>query len=182
MSRPHLVLPSEEYKTTFIAAVKEFHADGYRLNTGGMGKYKDVKVESLEEDFPAYLRLLADFAAGRNLGPDLVPQSTYWLVDAAEFVGRVSLRHRLNENLSKIGGHIGYEIRPSMRRKGYGTLALKLGLVKARDLGIRRALITCDSINIPSRRIIESNGGKLESELLYDESKPPKCRFWIDLP
>ena len=181
MKGPQLVLPAERYKQSFIAAVKEFQADSYALNTGSMGKYRDLKVERLEQDFPGYLAELADCAAGRNLPPDFVPQSTFWLVAGDEFVGRVSVRHRLNESLAAIGGHIGYEIRPSMRRRGFGTAALKLGLVEARGLGIERVLMTCDNINLPSRRIIELNGGRFEGELVYDENKPPKCRFWIDL-
>ena len=82
MIQPSLVEPSETYRQSFIEAVKEFQADSYPLNTGGMGKYKDVLVEDLETDFASYLNQLADFAAGRNLKPDFVPAShrrAHWL-------------------------------------------------------------------------------------------------------
>ena len=181
VTQPQLVLPSDKYKRSFIEAVSEFHADAYPLNAGGMGRYSDIRIEDLQTRFGSYLRHLQDLAAGRNLPPDWVPQSTYWLATADDFIGRVSIRHRLNETLRRIGGHIGYDVRPSMRRKGYGTLSLRLALEQARAMGLKRILITCDSINRPSRTIIERNGGVFESELSYDPGKPPKQRFWIDL-
>jgi predicted acetyltransferase len=116
-----------------------------------------------------------------NLPAGWVPDSTYWLVDNDKTVlGRVSIRHRLTEKLTQRGGHIGYYIRPAYRCKGYGTLICKLGLEKARELGIKRALITCDKTNIASNRIIRKNGGTLENEVWDEESKETFCRYWID--
>ena len=175
-----LVRPCERYRKSFIEAVKEFQADTDSLNTGSMGRYRDVRIEDLERDFASFLRGLED-ASGRNVKPGLVPETTYWLVETDSFIGRVSIRHRLNEKLMRVGGHIGYEIRPSSRRRGYGTLALRLGLEKARELGMARVLVTCDRTNVPSRKIIEANGGVMENEVMGEDGKPPKQRFWIEI-
>lgn len=175
-----LVAPSAAYKASFIEAVREFQADAYPWSSGGMGRFHDVTVEVLESEFAAFLASLKK-AAGPRLTPGSVPRTTYWLVDEAGFIGRVSVRHRLNENLKRMGGHIGYEIRPSRRRQGYGTLALRLGLERARAIGIHKVLVTCDATNLPSRSIILANGGRMEDEIEMGEGKPAKQRYWIEL-
>ena len=103
------------------------------------------------------------------------------MIDKNAFIGRLSLRHELNEFLLKIGGHIGYEIRPSRRKQGYGTEILRLGLEKAKELGLHRVLVTCDEDNIGSKKIIEHNGGKFENSIEIDGDKVKKLRYWIDL-
>jgi predicted acetyltransferase len=110
-----------------------------------------------------------------------VPQTVFWLVDGGTYVGRLSLRHRINDDLRRIGGHIGYDIRLSLRRRGYGTRALALGLEEARGVGVSRVLITCDKENIGSRRIIERNGGVLEDEITLSDVDGVKLRYWITL-
>ena len=88
-------------------------------------------------------------------------------------VGRVSLRHELTPWLLEVGGHIGYAVRPSARRRGYATAALARVLPVAADLGIDPALVTCDEDNIGSRKAIEANGGVLE------DVRNGKLRFWV---
>jgi predicted acetyltransferase len=105
----------------------------------------------------------------------------FWLVDGETYVGRVNLRHRLNPRLRRLGGHIGYEIHPSLRRRGYGTRALALALERARALGLHRVLLVCAEENVGSRRIIEANGGRLEGIFRVRERPEPVCRCWIDL-
>jgi len=123
-----------------------------------------------------------DFARGRNLPPGYVPSSTYWLVrDGRRVVARSSLRHRLNPHLEHEGGHIGYSVRPSEQRRGYGTAVCRLTLEKARTLGLERVLITCDEDNVASARIIETNGGRLENTVRARETGKLKRRYWIDL-
>jgi predicted acetyltransferase len=100
-------------------------------------------------------------------------------VEDGEFIGRISIRHQLTDMLTVYGGHIGYEIRPSMRRRGYGTLMLKLVLPEAYRLGLTRVLITCDDTNIPSAKIIESNGGVLIDVQQLDFRPVPTRRYWI---
>jgi predicted acetyltransferase len=113
--------------------------------------------------------------------PDQVPGSTFWLVDADRYLGRVDIRHCLDPALTRYGGHIGFEIRVSERRKGYGRLALQLGLGECRQLGVRRVLVTCEATNAASRNIIEANGGILEDVIDLDDQGTQGMRFWIDM-
>lgn len=133
-------------------------------------------------DFDRYLRMLQDAAAGVNLPEGWVSNSTYWLVrDGTTIVATSNLRHFLNEHLSHEGGHIGYDTRPSERRRGYGTAVCAATLAKARQLGLRRVLITCDSDNVASARIIEKNGGRLENQVVSHTTGKVKNRYWIDV-
>ncbi len=69
-------------------------------------------------NFPAMVQELLDAHNGINLPDSWVPDSTYWLVtDHNRIVGAVNIRHSLTEHLFNAGGHIGYGIRPSERRK-----------------------------------------------------------------
>jgi predicted acetyltransferase len=168
-----LVEPSVRYQESFLAAEREFAEHG--------GGRVAVGHAALLGDFPRYVgRLLAE--QGRPPGqPGWVPGTVLWLVDGDTYVGRVSLRHRLTPRLRRRGGHIGYEIRPSLRCRGYGTRALALALPHARALGLRRVLLTCDLDNEGSRRIIEANGGVLEGIFRVRGWPKPVCRYWIDL-
>ena len=138
--------------------------------------------ERAQGDIAAYVKRLKDFSQGVGLAEGVVPESTYWLVkDGATFVGFSRLRHRLVPALEHHGGHVGYAIRPSERGKGYGTRLLALTLDKAREIGLDRVLVTCDTDNIPSVRVIEANGGVLEDQLISNRSGKMISRYWIAL-
>jgi predicted acetyltransferase len=85
----------------------------------------------------------------------------------------------LTENLRIEGGHIGYGIRPSARNQGCGTKILELALEKVREMGIKQVLVTCDKDNVHSARVIQKNGGKLDSEIEKDNKIIQ--RYWIEL-
>jgi predicted acetyltransferase len=89
------------------------------------------------------------------------------------------LRHRLVPDLEVEGGHIGYSVRPSLRRRGYGALLLSLTLEKAAGLGMASALVTCDADNVASRRVIEKNGGVFAGEGVSPESGKTVLRYWV---
>ena len=127
-----------------------------------------------------YLEVLADYRGGVNLPPGHVPSTFLFAFVGARIVGRTSIRHHLNEHLLRVGGHIGYAVVPEFRRLGYATEILRQSVVIARDqLGITRALLTCDDDNVGSIRTIEKNGGVLESVLTGPDLDKPKRRYWI---
>ena len=100
-----------------------------------------------------------------------LPSIRLWLWDG-EFCGGISLRWQpgTDELPPHVLGHIGYAIVPWKRGKGYASEALRVMLVKARDVGLRRVEITADAENLASRRVIEKNGGEFVEEfvnLLY---------------
>lgn len=167
---PQLVFPSTEYRQSYLAAAAEFAAEGRRL-------VHDVEVTSAT--FDAVVERFSHWRTAHHIPDGHVPSTVFWLVEGEEFLGQVSLRHALTPWLERVGGHIGYMIRPSARRQGYGTTALRLVLPEAHHLGIDPALVTCDATNTASRRIIEANGGVLENEVEQGEGKPPKLRYWI---
>jgi len=107
--------------------------------------------------------------------PDWVRCTFFWIAEGDEVIGSIAVRHELNAWLLEEGGHIGYSIRPSRRRRGHASRALALALDQARGLDLERVLVTCDLDNDASRRTIERNGGLLE------DVRAGKRRYWIAL-
>lgn len=169
------VLPSVKYKKSFIEAAKEFKKENnwYVLSI-------NIPIDEAAKNFSAYVKRVRNLSRGIGLVKGYVPETVYWLVDGKKFIGRASIRHKLTKHLRLIGGHIGYEVRPAERKKGYGGKILELALLKAKKLGIKKVLVTCDETNIASRKIIEHCGGVLENAGFQGKDKPKKLRYWID--
>ncbi len=166
---PELIVPDTRVHRSFLAAMAEFQAEG----GGGPGD-DSVTGEAIREyasrwsdpaEFARYVRELHDEALDGTARPDgRVPQATLWWVSGDEYLGRISIRHRLTAAQRQRGGHIGYDIRPSSRRHGHAIAMLAAALPAARSLGIDPALLTCDEDNIASRKVIEAHGGVLEDQ------------------
>ena len=150
-----LVKPTSKYKESFIGMVREFQIEERK---------KDLDTKKLEHNFSSFVKNMSDYEKGKNLPKGHVPSSYYWLLDKSKIIGETTIRHKLSKELIKQGGHIGYGIRPTERRRGYGKKVLTLALKKAKKLGIKKALITCDDSNIGSWKIIEANGGILSEK------------------
>jgi predicted acetyltransferase len=166
-----LIRPTPALSQDFLAFAKEHRAKG------------EHRYDAALDDLDAYCRLLEDHAAGRNLPAGYVPTTTFWLITAGQTVLAESrLRHTLTPALEDWGGHIGYNIRPSQRRKGYGTRLLALTLLEARAIGLTRALVTCNVDNVASARVIENNGGQLWTRSPSSRAGATVSRYWIDLP
>ena len=104
-----------------------------------------------------------------------VHADSYWVTEDQVVIGFLQLRHTLNHHLLEDGGHIGYSIRPTFRRRRHATRALGLAIRRARDLGLQRVLLTCDDDNLASAKTIESQGGVLE------DVRGGKNHYWIAL-
>jgi predicted acetyltransferase len=133
------------------------------------------------ESWPVFVDRLAAHSCGVDVPDDRVP-ATFLVAEVdGEIVGRTSIRHELNAYLAAVGGHIGYGVRPGFRRRGYATEILRQSLARARELGIERALVTCDDANVGSATVIERCGGVLEGVVADPDDGVLKRRYWIDL-
>lgn len=137
-----LVKPNVEYHDGIINYAKDFLASG---NTYYYDKYKAAIT-----DFDAYLTSLVNISYDHNEG-----YQTYWLVNDDVILGVVRIRYYNDPEV----GHIGYDISPLHRKKGYGTLILQLALEKAKTLGHTEIFLTCNLDNNASKRVIINNGG-----------------------
>ena len=172
MEHINLVDPQIYFTKEFLKMVDEFEKAGEMRS-----EYERARL-----DFSAFIGWLQNQSRGIGLPSGMVPMNTFWLVrDEATILGEVRLRHHLTPALEVEGGHIGYMIRPSERRKGYGTLQLKLALEKVRLLGLPRVMVTCDADNTGSYRIIEKNGGVMIGKAVSPYSGKPILHYWIEL-
>lgn len=108
-------------------------------------------------------------------------QFAYLREEDRKIVGMIQFRHYFNDFLRDFGGHIGYSVRPSERRKGYARRMLADCLKVCRDFGLERVLITCLVDNEGSRRTILANGGVYESTVFCERDGVSLERYWINV-
>ncbi|HRO66240.1 MAG TPA: GNAT family N-acetyltransferase [Pseudobdellovibrionaceae bacterium] len=125
------------------------------------------------------LKILRDEEAGRNLAPDRVPHTMLYGFIDGKIVGRVSVRHTLNEYLRQRGGHMGYAVAPSCRGRGIATEMVKQALLHCRSLNLEEILVTCADTNTASWKIIERFGGRLEDRVWDSEDEETIRRYWV---
>lgn len=147
------------------------HGEGHINGCCGLSHYNDFNewleiVLSIEKD---------------NLSKEMANASTYFSVRKSDnkIIGSIQLRHFLSAELEKSGGHIGYGIRPTERRKGYGRQQLLLVLDKARELKLPKVMISCDKDNVASARTAMSCGAVLTREGIYKGVE--QQTYWIEL-
>ena len=175
---PAFVSPHPRYQQSFLTCVQEILDAGEHDRWTGLTVFGDESytVQELADPtgFAAFTRRLQDLARpGTQFPAGMVATTTLWWVDGCDYLGRLSIRHELNDWLREFGGHIGYVVRPSARRRGNARAMLTAALPIVHGLGIDPALVTCDDANVGSRRVIESNGGVFESQ------REEKLRFWV---
>lgn len=113
---------------------------------------------------------------------DMVTSNSYIAIRQSDnkLVGITDFRHHINHPILRVwGGHIGYSVRPSERKKGYATEILMQNLINCKNYGLDKVLITCDATNIASEKVIISNGGIFENEIEVEGTR--KKRYWIKL-
>lgn len=148
-----LVAPCLKYWESFAGSFREYRA--HRVED-----FAYPKVDTPEE-FSYFLKSVRDRRNGVNLQKGSVPTSMFWLVDGVNYLGSGSVRHFLNDSLKVFGGHIGYSIRPEVWGMGLGTIQLRLLLLEAGKLGIKKARLTCFETNVASQKIMIKNGAYL---------------------
>lgn len=176
MEKFKLVQPSLEYKKQAIEYIQEQNEYNSPINgVGGLDRYLENYeewLEKLEED------------RNRPITEERVPAETFFLIreNDNKIVGMINIRFALNKELRKVGGHIGYSIRPTERRKGYNKINLYLGLLECQKHGLERVMLSCNKENLGSAKTIQSFDAELEREFYDDETY--HCQeqvYWIDV-
>jgi len=176
---PELILPTVDIHTSYLAAMREYVAEGRGEPSDTSNIGRDIRLFAdkwaTRPGFQTFVDALRAQEREETFRPaNFVPTTTLWWVEGTDFLGRLSIRHRLAPGrIGNRNGHIGYDVRPSARRQGHATAMLAAAKPRAAALGITEALITCDATNTASRRTIEQNGGRPTTPL--DE----RLRYWL---
>ena len=171
MKNYKLIEPCNELENEFEHMVKDFRKNG-ELD---YPKYYN-------DNFEEFLNEISRFKNGIDLPDGYISTITYWIVNTKnEILGTIRYREKLNEYTMIDGGHIGYDISPSKRNLGYGTIMLKLLLDKLREENVSNVLLTVEVDNIASIKVIENNGGVFEDIVFSSSSNEYIKRYWISL-
>jgi len=116
--RPVCYEDREKYYELFKGIEK--NDNGYSNEFAGMTK---------EEFSTKGIQLLLDWSQGKNLYPNFVPTTFYFLYDDENnVVAAFKLRHYLNDYWRKGAGHISYCVKKDSRKKGYAKYGLHLAI------------------------------------------------------
>lgn len=163
MEKFYFEVPTMKRRREAIEFIKEFYEYHSDINgTGGLQRYLD--------NYEGWLEKLEDDEK-RMADEERVPAKTYFLIRSNDdkIIGMSNIRLVLNEQLKKFGGHIGYSIRPTERRKGYNKINLYLALKRCKEYGIEKVLMDADKDNPASWKTMEALGGKMIKEFYDDE-------------
>jgi predicted acetyltransferase len=173
---PELIAPTTRLHAAWLDAHREW---GPGVHEDGFGLRPADEVNSPAGFATWVARLTSESDPAQPLDAGLVPCTYRWIVEDDRVLGGIALRHDLDNFLLRVGGHIGYGIRPSARRRGVATWALGRMLDEARGIGLGRVLITCAADNVASARTIEHHGGVLED--VRDTELGLVRRYWVEL-
>lgn len=168
---PTLSDPTEAVYSSYLSAVGEYQAEG------GYPDFDEVKLDEAR-DFAAYTeRLRRD--PRRDPTPHMPMMTLWWWIDGSTYIGRVSVWHDLGGGWADYG-HLGYDIRPSMRRQGHATAMVSAARPRIHALGIDPAVVCVQRQNTASIRAIQANGAILvqrrDSRLYFHLSGSPEAR------
>ncbi len=160
MDKLYFETPSINRKEDIIEYINEFAE--YKSDLNGIGSLdKILEGYTFEEALERCLNM-KDKTYAEKVGR--CPGKTFLLIRESDnkLIGTLNLRWDLSEAMQKFGGHIGYGIRPTERRKGYNKINLYLGMIEAQKVGLERVMLDCDVNNIGSDKTLKALGGKLE--------------------
>lgn len=170
-----LIEPTMEYEKEIQAFRQDFlSSTGSMDGCGSLRRFENIQD---------WIDQVSRLGNAETTPDDFVTMTQYICVreEDRKIVGVIQIRHYFNDFLEKYGGHIGYSVCPSERRKGYATQMLKMALPVCKSLGINDVLITCLKDNVGSRKVIQKNGGVYEKTVHETEKDVYLERYWIHI-
>lgn len=174
MSEIFLIEPSMQYAEAIMELKNEFVE--YKSKMAGCGMLGECETA---ED---WIQSVQQFSNDATVPEGKVASDSYIAVRSSDnkIVGTIDFRHHINHPILEVwGGHIGYAVRPTERKKGYATEMLRLNLINCKVYGLDRVLVTCDEDNIASKTVIQNNGGVFEHSVTVNDRTVE--RYWIQL-
>ena len=133
-----------------------------------------------DEEFTQYIDRVSSWKDEAAVPKGKVASTFLVAIIDGKIAGRLSIRHRLNDFLGLVGGHIGYGVAPEFRGKGVATYMLKYGLDFMKERGEEKVFISCHSENEASRKIIEKCGGEFAALVPHPYENGELFRtYWI---
>lgn len=171
-----LIRPCVELEDSFRAGLAEFPDEKGKLRW--MYRAMDKDVDATLPDFSAFVK--THHEREHTPAPNFVTTVCFWAIWQDEVMGRLGFRWHLNDYLRQFGGHVGYVVRPTYRRRGIATKMLEKLLQTPEAKSVGRLLVICDEGNEASEKVILRNGGVFEG-VIDNPPHAPKKRFWIEL-
>lgn len=170
--RPILTIPEPRHKEAVLDYRDEFLQNGETIHGSG-------NIEHAAS-YESWLQSCTDSQHRATVPEGRVPATQYIAIRRSDnrLVGMLQIRHELNKGLRIQGGHIGYSVRKSERRKGYATEMLKQALVICKKHGIQEVLLTCSPLNTGSAKVIKSNGGVYDKGVILPNEEKLD-HYWI---
>lgn len=184
MTNIKLELPNVKYCKSFLETMREFQ-EFKNWITYSDRKYDDFDLNMTEKEFEEKIVVpYLNWSKWIDLPEWYVTWTDFWIIDEDWYAGRMNLRNELTEELLIEWWNIGYDVRPSKRRKWYAKTALRLALEKAKEVWLEKVLITCNEINEASKKTILSvmneYWGFQDESSLSSEYDATVLRFWVN--
>ena len=179
MEKFYLEEPTIKRKDEIIEYLDEF--DKYNSDLNGVGSLDKIYDGYTFEQALSRCLKMKDEQYARSV--NRCPSKTFLLIrdNDNKIVGTINVRWNLTKEILRFGGHIGYGIRPTERRKGYNKINLYLGLIEAKKLGLDKVMLDCAITNIGSDKTIKALGGILERLEVDPYDNELTNVYWINV-
>ena len=163
----------------YIRSVFKAHHEQYQHGEITKEIWDETKSEI--KDPVSFVKTIRNKSKDKGLAPGQLPFTRYWLIDGDEYIGTLRLSKNISQEMKYNEGNMGYQIRPSKRKKGYGSEVLRLGLLKAKKIGLKQVYLNCSVDNTASQKIIKKNRGRLINNKKQNTRDASSLHYVIDL-